>query len=188
MIHFEDRLKQLEDDFNRHNNAVSEIKLVMKNMLQPSSSTNSIKNNSVPSVNYLFKRFAVSEVMYDVSCPVQVNFVPKTDIQMLDLYKSLSFENIDGGVWKQGWRIEVDEKDWNRHNKLHVFVVPHSHNDPGWIKTVEEYYATQTKHILDNMLSKLPEDPRRKFIWAEISYFSMWWDELEEDDREKVKR
>lgn len=38
------------------------------------------------------------------------------------------------------------------------------------------------------MLAKLPEDPRRKFIWAEISYFSMWWDGLDEDEREKVKR
>ncbi|KAJ8963439.1 hypothetical protein NQ318_018919 [Aromia moschata] len=110
-LHFEDRIKQLEDDLNKHHNAVFEIKEAMKNMLQPSSSTHSLKNKSVPfAANASRKRFAVSEMMYDVSCPIQVNFVPTTNVQMLDLYKTLSFENIDGGPWKQGWRIEVDEK------------------------------------------------------------------------------
>ncbi|XP_060536226.1 alpha-mannosidase 2-like [Cylas formicarius] len=184
-LHFEDRIKQLENDLSLHHNAVNEIKVAMRNMMQPSSSTHvQIKE----SISKLESDLNIAEMLYSSTCPFHINFTPRTNVQMLDVYKSIPFDNIDGGVWKQGWRIEIDEKDWNRKNKLKVFVVPHSHNDPGWIKTVDEYYITQTKHILDNMLQKLPEDRRRKFIWAEISYFSMWWEELDQDQQEILKR
>ncbi|XP_066143085.1 alpha-mannosidase 2 [Euwallacea fornicatus] len=184
-LHFEDRIKQLEDDLSKHHNAVAEIKVAMQNML--SSSTNSAQRRPIaPPPEQSIRD--VSEMIYSSTCPFQINYKPKTDIQMLDVYKILTFDNPDGGVWKQGWRIEVDEKDWNKQNKLKVFVVPHSHNDPGWIRTLDEYYTTQTKHILNNMLQKLPEDPRRKFIWAEISYFAMWWEDLNEESREIVRK
>nr|KAG5689842.1 hypothetical protein BaRGS_012192 [Batillaria attramentaria] len=58
----------------------------------------------------------------------------------------------------------------------------------GWIKTFTDYYKQQTRNIFENMLPQLEKDPRRKFIYAEISYFSLWWDEIDAMKRDRVKK
>lgn len=105
------------------------------------------------------------------------------DITTKELYDRIEFLDIDGGPWKQGWRVSYKGDEWDS-EKLKVFVVPHSHNDPGWKLTVEEYYERQSRRILDTIVETLSKDPRRKFIWEEMSYLERWWRDASESKRE----
>jgi len=65
---------------------------------------------------------------------------------------------------------------------VRVMLIPHTHDDPGWTATIEEYYngGYEYKHygvraIYNSVLSELLKDSRRKFIAVEIAFFSMWW-------------
>jgi hypothetical protein len=76
-----------------------------------------------------------------------------------------------------------------------VHVVPHSHDDVGWLKTVDEYYygARQTNQRtmvgveLTSVINSLLADSRRKFMEVEMKFFKMWWDNQNEDMREKTR-
>ncbi|RAL40093.1 hypothetical protein DM860_008233 [Cuscuta australis] len=96
------------------------------------------------------------------------------DITTKGLYDKIQFLDEDGGAWKQGWNVIYQGNEWDS-EKLKIFVVPHSHNDPGWIRTVEEYYDQQSRHILDTIVETLSKDVRRKFIWEEMSFLERWW-------------
>ncbi|CAI0455731.1 unnamed protein product [Linum tenue] len=104
------------------------------------------------------------------------------DLTTKALYDKIEFEDKDGGPWKQGWRVSYKGDEWDS-EKLKVFVVPHSHNDPGWKLTVDEYYEKQSRHILDTIVDTLSKDPRRKFIWEEMSYLEKWWRDSSEEKR-----
>ncbi|XP_075238901.1 alpha-mannosidase 2-like [Convolutriloba macropyga] len=109
------------------------------------------------------------------------------ELQTIELYNNVSFQNIDGGVWKQGYDIKYnDVTQFTADRPLEVVVVPHSHNDPGWIKTFEKYFREQTKNILNNVVTKLENHEKRRFIWAEISFFSLWWGEAPQEMRDRM--
>ena len=75
---------------------------------------------------------------------------------------------------------EVSQKNLPKANAtLHVIVIPHSHNDPGWLKTITEYFNDQTSHILMNMVQKMQTFPNMTFVWAESVFLDLWWNELE---------
>lgn len=112
---------------------------------------------------------------------------PNQVIDMRELNAHLKFDNEKGGAWTQGW--DVEPVPIGSHEKpLRIFVVPHSHCDPGWIKTFDDYFQSQTKQILSTVIEALDQHPKRKFIWAEISYFEWWWREQKTETQEVVRR
>ena len=76
-----------------------------------------------------------------------------------------------------------------------VHMIAHTHDDPGWLKTVDEYYSGTNNgvvnvgvvNILDTVVEELLADPNKKFTYVEISYFSRWWAEQTTHVKEAVK-
>ncbi|KAH9260208.1 hypothetical protein BASA81_001377 [Batrachochytrium salamandrivorans] len=70
---------------------------------------------------------------------------------------------------------------------LVIHLVPHSHVDQGWLKTVD---GTEEAvfDILNSVTQHLDLDVKRRFVWAETWYFRRWFDILSNAKRERVKR
>ncbi len=75
---------------------------------------------------------------------------------------------------------------------IHIHLIPHSHNDAGWIYTFKEYYDGLdprfcTKCELDTILSAMQVEKTRTFSWSEISFFKLWYEGLSDDSKVIVK-
>lgn len=57
---------------------------------------------------------------------------------------------------------------------INLFLVPHSHLDPGWIETFEDYYYKKVKAILINVINEL-WNKDKKFTWCETSFLHRFW-------------
>ncbi|RYG42557.1 hypothetical protein EON68_01675 [archaeon] len=69
-----------------------------------------------------------------------------------------------------------------------VFVLPHSHQDTGWLRTVDEYYTEYVRGILSNVVASLSADARRTFLAVEVAFWMRWWADASPAQRESVKR
>jgi len=45
-------------------------------------------------------------------CPAMPYGVTGSDVNMLDVYSKLPFDDPDGGVWKQGYPIDTSDAEW----------------------------------------------------------------------------
>lgn len=55
-----------------------------------------------------------------------------------------------------------------REGPLEIFVLPHTHDDVGWLQTVFGYYNSSVTHILTTVTETLSSNPSYRFIWSEI--------------------
>ncbi|KAL6449015.1 hypothetical protein ACFW04_000614 [Cataglyphis niger] len=79
--------------------------------------------------------------------------------------------------------------------KLNIHMVSHTHDDVGWLKTVDQYYfgsrstiqKAGVQYILDSVIKALLADPNRRFIYVETSFLWKWWLRQNEQVRADVK-
>jgi len=113
----------------------------------------------------------------------------KTDIATIDLLSNIGdYQMTDLERPESKTNVYSNSDDEIVDLPLKVIVVPHSHNDPGWHKTVDLYFKDQTRPTLDYMLEKLQQFPNMSFVWAETVFLSMWWDTLNGEKRQALRR
>uniref|UniRef100_A0A915HUZ6 Alpha-mannosidase n=1 Tax=Romanomermis culicivorax TaxID=13658 RepID=A0A915HUZ6_ROMCU len=79
---------------------------------------------------------------------------------------------------------------------LNVHLICHSHDDAGWLKTVDQYFwganrsitPDSVNYVLSTVLTELMENPKRKFSYAESSFFSKWWDIQDDITKHSFKK
>uniref|UniRef100_A0A499FTU7 Alpha-mannosidase n=1 Tax=Anopheles arabiensis TaxID=7173 RepID=A0A499FTU7_ANOAR len=77
---------------------------------------------------------------------------------------------------------------------INVHLVPHSHDDVGWLKTVDQYYygsrnniqKAGVQYILDSVVHELLKDPSRRFIYVESAFFQKWYLEQTPEMQQQV--
>ncbi|XP_033165515.1 lysosomal alpha-mannosidase isoform X2 [Drosophila mauritiana] len=78
---------------------------------------------------------------------------------------------------------------------INIHLVPHSHDDLGWLKTVDQYYYGNkhniqhagVQYIFDTVVAELSKDSRRRFIQVETGFFAKWWADQSEIKKKLVR-
>ncbi|XP_056631266.1 lysosomal alpha-mannosidase-like [Diorhabda sublineata] len=80
-------------------------------------------------------------------------------------------------------------------DKINVHLIPHSHDDVGWLKTADQYYygmntSTQqagVQYIITSVYEALLEEEDRRFIQVETEFFWRWWNHQSDEVKLKYK-
>lgn len=91
--------------------------------------------------------------------------------------------------------LRVRKERENQHEQLYVHFLAHTHDDVGWLKTVDEYYSgsnqasqhAEVNLILTTVVAELMKNPARKFTYVEMKFFTMWYKRQNEDTKANVR-
>lgn len=69
-----------------------------------------------------------------------------------------------------------------------IHVIAHSHCDPGYRESFEEYWKYNVSYIIDSMLDALIHDQSKRFVWEDTEFLSIWWKQANNESRNVMKK
>lgn len=72
--------------------------------------------------------------------------------------------------------------------KLNIHLIPHSHDDVGWMVTADQYYDDAVIKIISNVVTELEKNAERRFTQVEIYFFQRWWRQQTDERRDVVRK
>ncbi|GAB0093322.1 Alpha-mannosidase [Sergentomyia squamirostris] len=114
-----------------------------------------------------------------------------TDITTMEEYAKFDFQPEwmkTKEYWDKTFEARFEELRKNPERPpLKVIIVPHSHNDPGWLRTYINYFELDSRQILNLIVTKLQEYKDMTFIWSEICILQLWWDQAHPQKQRALK-
>ncbi|KYQ89369.1 alpha-mannosidase [Tieghemostelium lacteum] len=74
---------------------------------------------------------------------------------------------------------------------INVHLICHSHDDSGWLRTIDEYYEHSVDTIINGVINALLDKNSlntRKFSWSEIGFLEMWWNRVDDNRRDSLRK
>ncbi|CAL2049969.1 unnamed protein product [Caenorhabditis brenneri] len=81
-------------------------------------------------------------------------------------------------------------------NVITAHLIPHTHDDLGWIKTVDQYYwgakpelvPVGVQYIYNTVIDELLKNPERRFSFAETGFLWRWYSSNGDSERHQLQR
>lgn len=116
-------------------------------------------------------------------------------LSLLVPYVSLNIHGFHTNAHNHTEEYYDEIKGSRKKEVLYVHLIPHSHNDVGWLKTVDGYYSgTNTQDnraivsiLLSTTIEELIKDPKKRFTYVEMKFFSKWFYDQTEMMQEEVR-
>ena len=64
----------------------------------------------------------------------------------------------------------------------------HTHDDTGWLVTVDQYYVDIIQWIFYSMIPALQANPSHKFTYVEMAFFWRWWNNQDDNTKEIMQK
>jgi len=91
--------------------------------------------------------------------------------------------------------LKVESTNNKNQKEIKVHVVPHTHDDVGWLWTYLEYYhgtngsLYSVEKIINNFIHSLNQNDKRTFIFVEMAFFSKWYrSQTDETKKDQIKK